>query len=36
MQLRIAGLVFEHQKELREYLEVNKSKVLALYKIVVS
>lgn len=36
MRLKIAGLVFEHQQELREYLEVDESEALVLYKFVVS
>lgn len=35
-RLRIAGLIFEHQQELREYLEVDESEALVLYKLVVS
>ncbi|KJA14306.1 hypothetical protein HYPSUDRAFT_208803 [Hypholoma sublateritium FD-334 SS-4] len=36
MRLKIAGLVFEHQQRLREYLEVDETEALVLYKIVVS
>ena len=36
MRLRIAGLVYEHQQELREYLGVDGSEALLLYKLVVS
>ncbi|KJA13617.1 hypothetical protein HYPSUDRAFT_209377 [Hypholoma sublateritium FD-334 SS-4] len=36
MRLKIAGLVFEHQQRLREYLEVDETEELVLYKIVVS
>ncbi|KJA21679.1 hypothetical protein HYPSUDRAFT_202805 [Hypholoma sublateritium FD-334 SS-4] len=36
MRLTIAGLVFEHQQELREYLQVADSEALVLYKFVVS
>ncbi|KJA16441.1 hypothetical protein HYPSUDRAFT_207038 [Hypholoma sublateritium FD-334 SS-4] len=36
MRLRLAGLIFDHQEFLREYLGVDESEALVLYKIVVS
>ena len=36
MRFRVAGLVYDHQQKLREYLKVDRSKALVLYKLVVS
>ncbi|KJA25010.1 hypothetical protein HYPSUDRAFT_200246 [Hypholoma sublateritium FD-334 SS-4] len=36
MRLRISGLIFEHQRELREYLGVDENEALVLYKFAVS
>lgn len=36
MRLRIARLVFDHQQQLRDYLQVDENEALVLYKFVVS